>query len=191
MWDRPVVSGQLNMGRRDAMRNGILTTMFKHHAWSNLVMIDFLAGLTDEQLNFTVPGTYASSLDTIRHLISSDADYVRIIPDTPEVPQYAQDGPFEGWDKLRDVAVAADAALIAYVDGLTDDLYFVDIDDGVEYTLARSILLSQIIHHATEHRSQIRTTLSTHGVTPPEISLWAWRTSEEGQALLSNLSGRS
>lgn len=173
------------------MRNGILTTIFKHHAWSNLVLIDFLAGLTEEQLDLTVAGTYGSSLDTIRHLISSNADYVRIIPDTPDVPQCAEDGLFGGWDELRAVAKAADTALIAYVDEQTDDMFFIDVDDGVEYTLARSILLSQIIHHATEHRSQIRATLSTHGITPPEISLWAWRKSEEGQAMLSDLASDS
>jgi len=173
------------------MSNGILTTIFRHHAWSNLVLIDFLAGLTEEQLNLAVPGTYGGSIATVRHLISSDADYVRIIPDTPEVPQVAEDGPFGGWDELRAVAAATDTALIAYVDGLSGDLFFIDVDDGVEFTLARSILLSQIIHHATEHRSQIRTTLSTHGITPPEISVWAWRSSSEGQAFLSDLVRRS
>lgn len=173
------------------MSTGILTTVFRHHAWSNLVLIDFLAGLTDEQLSLTVPGTYGSSIDTIRHLISSNADYVRIIPDTPDVPQCPDDGPFGGWAELRMVAEAADTALIAYVDGLSGDVFFIDVDDGVEYTLARSILLTQIIHHATEHRSQLRTTLATHGITPPEISVWAWRLSDEGQAFLRELAGQS
>ena len=47
------------------------------------------------------------------------------------------------------------------------------------------MLLTQIIHHATEHRSQIRTTLSTHGITPPELSTWTWRKSPEGQQVLA------
>jgi len=165
----------------------VWSNVYRHHRWSNLVMIEFLAGLTEAQLSLEVPGTYGSSIDTLRHLISSDADYVRIIPDTPEVPQYAPDGPFGGWDELRTVAEAADTALIAYVDGLIDDMFFIDVDDGEEFTLAKSMLLAQIIHHATEHRSQIRTTLSTYGITPPQISLWAWRKSEEGQAVLAEL----
>ena len=169
------------------MGNDLLANNFRHHRWSNQILIEFLSDLTDEQLALTVPGVYGSSIDTIRHLISSDADYARIIPDTPDVPQIPQDGPFGGWDELRAVANAADTALISYVNGLTDDMFFIDVDDGVEFTLARSILLAQIIHHATEHRSQIRTTLSTHGIEPPEISLWAWRTSEAGQAYLARL----
>lgn len=160
------------------------SNVFRHHRWSNQTLIDFLAGLSEDQLAFSVPGTYGSSIDTIRHLISSDADYVRIIPDAPNVTQIGQDGPFEGWETLRSVAHEADTALIKYVDGVADDLFFVDIDEGTEFELTRSMLLCQIIHHATEHRSQIRTTLSALGITPPELSTWAWRISEEGTAIL-------
>lgn len=169
----------------------IWSNVFRHHRWSNLVMVDFLSTLTDEQLALTVPGAYGNSIDTIRHLISSDADYVRIIPDAPDVPHIDDAGPFGGWPELRDIAYAADTALIAYVDGLTEDMFFVDIDDGEAFELTTSFLLGQIIHHATEHRSQIRTTLSAHDITPPEISVWAWRKSDEGQELLRTLKSDS
>lgn len=163
------------------------SNMYRHHRWSNLVLIDFLSGLTDEQLELTVPGTYGSSIATMRHVVSADADYVRIIPGTPEVPQVAERDHFGGWGELRAVAEAAGNALVGFVDGLVDDEFFVDIDDGEPFDLSRSMLLTQIIHHATEHRSQIRTTLSTHGITPPEISVWAWRVSDDGQSLLADL----
>jgi len=150
-------------------------------------LIKFLYRLPADQLELTVPGNYGSSIDTIRHLISSDADYVRIIPDTPEVLKCEQNGPFSGWDELRAVAESAHTALVAYVDGLTDDMFFIDMDEEKGFTLAKSYLLAQIIHHATEHRSQIRTTLSAHGIEPPEISVWAWRRSEEGRVILADL----
>jgi uncharacterized damage-inducible protein DinB len=165
----------------------IWANLYRHHLWSNLTLIDFLATLTDDQPRYAGPGVYGDVLSTIRHLISSDADYVRIIPDTPDVPQVGQDGPFAGWAELRQVADAAGTALIAYVDGLTEDAFFVDIDDEEAYDLTTSFLLAQAIHHATEHRSQIRTVLSSHGVEPPEISVWAWRMSDEGQGILDAL----
>ncbi len=167
------------------------SNVFRHHRWSNQVLIEFLSRLPPAKLELTVPGTYGSSIDTIRHLISSDANYVCIIPDTPDVPQCEQDGPFGGWDELRNVAEAADTALVAYVDGLTADMFFVDVDDDEAFDLTRSMLLAQIIHHATEHRSQIRTTLSTHAITPPEISVWARRKCEEGQSILAGLASRA
>lgn len=170
-----------------------MVRLFEHHAWSNQVLIDFLSTLTDDQLTLRVPGTYGDSLATIRHIVSSDADYVSILPDTPDVPQIAQDDPFDGWARLREVAAIADAALIDYVGGATEDFSFEDTDGEGDaartFALTRSMLLCQIIHHATEHRSQIRTTLSAHGITPPEISTWAWRTSDDGIALLARRIG--
>jgi uncharacterized damage-inducible protein DinB len=169
----------------------IWANLYRHHRWSNLTLIDFLSGLTDEQLAYTMPGVYGDSLATIRHVVSADADYVRIIPDAPDVPQIGQEGEFEGWEALRTVAEAADTALIGYVDGLTEDAFFIDIDDGRAFDLATSFLLGQIIHHATEHRSHIRTILSARGVEPPELSIWAWRLSDDGQELLRQLKRES
>ena len=164
------------------------SNIFRQHRWANQTLIDFLSQLTPEQLALAVPGTYGDSLAAIRHVVSSNADYVRIIPDIPRVTQIGQDGTFEGWNALKEVAWEADTALIDYVSGVTRDLFFVDIDDGESFDLTRSMLLCQIIHHATEHRSQIRTTLSAHGIVPPEISTWAWRLSDDGQIVLSAMS---
>ncbi|HYI24421.1 MAG TPA: DinB family protein [Thermomicrobiales bacterium] len=163
------------------------SSLYRHHRWSNLVLIDFLADLPAQDLLLMVPGTYSNSLDTIRHIVSSDADYVRIIPDAPRVTQISQDGPFVGWEELRSIADESGRALMRYVDDLTGDAYFIDIDEGTTFELSRSMLLNQIIHHATEHRSQFRTTLSAHGITPPELSTWAWRLSDDGQQLLAGL----
>jgi uncharacterized damage-inducible protein DinB len=160
------------------------SNIFRQHRWANQSLINALSQLSEEELALSVAGTYGDSFATIRHMISSNADYVRIIPDAPRVTQIGEDGPFPGWEVLKAVAWETDSALIDYVAGVDDDLFFVDIDDGQEFELTRSMLLCQIIHHATEHRSQIRTTLSAHGITPPEISTWAWRLSDDGRGVL-------
>jgi len=168
-------------------RMHLWTTLFRHHRWANLSLIDFLRQLPEDQLHLTVPGTYGSPLATMRHLVSSDADYVRIIPDAPDVPQIDDQGPFEGWDELRNVAETADTALLAYVDGRSDDAFFIDIDNGTTFDLTTSMLLNQVIHHATDHRGQIITTLSAHGIEVPDMSTWSWRKTDEGRALLDAL----
>lgn len=33
------------------------SNVFRHHRWSNRVVIDFLSTLTDDQVALTVPGT--------------------------------------------------------------------------------------------------------------------------------------
>jgi uncharacterized damage-inducible protein DinB len=49
------------------------------------------------------------------------------------------------------------------------------------------MLLTQIITHATDHRSQVSTTLSAHGIAVPETSVWAWRKGNDGKALLASM----
>lgn len=162
----------------------IWSNMYRHHRWSNRVLIDFLSGLDESQLALTVAGTYGSPLATIRHVVSSDADYVRIIPDAPEVVQLDDRDPWGGWEELRSVAWEADTALIEYVEGRTEDAFFVDVDDGTAFDLLTSFLLTQIIHHATDHRAQIGMTLSAHGIEAPDLSVWSWRKSDEGRQRL-------
>jgi uncharacterized damage-inducible protein DinB len=49
-------------------------------------------------------------------------------------------------------------------------------DDGSESEAPLGIRLAQVIHHGTDHRSQICTALTNLGVEPPEIDVWdyAW-----------------
>lgn len=36
------------------------------------------------------------------------------------------------------------------------------------------VRLAQVVHHGTDHRSQVCTALTSLGVTPPEIDVWAY-----------------
>ena len=42
--------------------------------------------------------------------------------------------------------------------------------------------LAQVIHHGTDHRSQVCTILSTLGIEPPEIDVWAYGEATGGRA---------
>jgi len=45
-------------------------------------------------------------------------------------------------------------------------------DDGSTTTAPLGIRLAQVVHHGTDHRSQVCTALTALGVTPPEIDAW-------------------
>ena len=47
-------------------------------------------------------------------------------------------------------------------------------EDGSTSTAPLGVRLAQVIHHGTDHRSQVCTALSTLGIEPPEIDVWAW-----------------
>ena len=49
-------------------------------------------------------------------------------------------------------------------------------DDGIDSHAPMGIRLAQVLHHGTDHRSQICTALTTIGVEPPDIDVWAFAT---------------
>jgi uncharacterized damage-inducible protein DinB len=50
----------------------------------------------------------------------------------------------------------------------------VDETDGFERDAPVGIRLAQALHHGTDHRSQICTAITTLGVEPPAIDVWAF-----------------
>jgi uncharacterized damage-inducible protein DinB len=46
------------------------------------------------------------------------------------------------------------------------------LDDGSEFHAPMGIRLAQVVHHGTDHRSQICTALTTLGIEPPLIDVW-------------------
>jgi uncharacterized damage-inducible protein DinB len=47
-------------------------------------------------------------------------------------------------------------------------------DDGGETHAPKGMRVAQVLHHGTDHRSQICTALTTLGIEPPEVDAWAW-----------------
>ena len=151
----------------------ILRDAFEHHAWATLNVIDACAALPPAILEVNVLGTYGSLEATLRHLIESDSYYL--------------DDFFGGWRarqhptgtlrELRELAVAQAQAWSALLDGELDGdevIHEVDPDDGYQRDATVGIRLAQALHHGNDHRSQICTTLSAHGFTPPPVSVWEY-----------------
>jgi uncharacterized damage-inducible protein DinB len=54
------------------------------------------------------------------------------------------------------------------------DADIVEMDDGWEMHSPVSLRLAQVLHHGTDHRSQVCTALTSLGLTPPEVDVWAY-----------------
>ena len=48
------------------------------------------------------------------------------------------------------------------------------------FKVDKAILLVQAIHHGNDHRTHICTVLSSHGVSVPEMDVWAYGQSKGG-----------
>jgi uncharacterized damage-inducible protein DinB len=154
------------------MTKSLLDDAFGHHVWATLTVIDTCSALTPEQLQTTVPGTYGSILDTVRHVVGADCGYLFVL--TGESHDQV-DAESLDLAQLRAEMVANGPAWTALLAG--------DLDPGQDVVRHReegdshapqAIRLAQALHHGTDHRSQICTALTSLGIEPPEIDAWAY-----------------
>ncbi len=153
------------------MSRPILADAFDHHVWATLRVIDACLALDDEQLATTVPGTYGSILDTMRHLVGADASYLNLLSGGRVA---AIDEASMSLAELRPVMAANGPAWTEVVAAATDPDVSVTRtrDDGSTGTAPLGVRLAQVVHHGTDHRSQVCTALTSLGITPPEIDVW-------------------
>src|SRR5947209_8671908 len=153
------------------MTRTFMEDAFAHHVWATLRLVDTCLALSPQQLEPAVPGTYGSILDTLRHLVGSDAwdlfvatgDRASLIDeddmDLSEL-RSAMESHATAWSRLLAQDLDPDAVL--------DE---VDETDGYERHIAMGIQLAQVLHHGTDHRSQVCTALTVLGVEPPRIDV--------------------
>ena len=157
------------------MTRPILADAFAHHAWANLRLIDACQPLNEEQLATVVPGTYGTILDTVRHLVGADAGYLFVLTGG-KVAEIEEGG--MNIAELRAAEVTFGAAWPALVAGdLDPDEVLIRVrDDGTKSLAPLGIRLAQVLHHGSDHRSQVCTALTNLGVEPPPIDVWdfAW-----------------
>ena len=154
------------------MSGSLLEDAFAHHVWATLRLVDACLALSPEELGTAVPGTYGSILETQRHLVGADSWYLFVASGerTPLIHEEhmglpelraVMEGHGAAWSRLLGEDLDPDAVLRE-----------VDTDDGYEKRAPMGIRLAQVLHHGTDHRSQICTALTTLGVEPPSIDVW-------------------
>lgn len=151
----------------------MLGDAFAHHAWATEQLIDVCTALTPEQLATPATGTYGPILETLQHLVQSDSWYLSFFIDQraltdDEAAQLDLDG-------LRST-VRANGAAWAEVVAREDDPDREIVERDAEWVLRSpvGVRLAQVVHHGSDHRSQICTALTSLGIEPPEFDVWAY-----------------
>jgi uncharacterized damage-inducible protein DinB len=159
--------------------NGIvLRDAFGHHVWATILLLDACASLSDEQLATAVPGTYGTILETFRHIVGADTDYLTVLTDG-RVPTFDEHA--AGLPELRAEMVRNDDRWKALLDADLDPDQTITRhrDDGSRSHAPLGVRLTQATQHGTDHRSQIATALTALGIEPPEIDVWAYAWSQD------------
>lgn len=153
------------------MSDSLLDDAFDHHVWATVRLIDACLPLTPDQLATKVPGTYGSIIETLRHLVDGDGFYLYGLTGNRSYGINT-----DGMD-LRDLQSAIETNGTAWSRLLAQnpdpDAVTLELDeDGFERRATMGIRFAQALHHGTDHRSQVCTTITSLGVEPPNIDVW-------------------
>jgi len=150
-----------------------LLTLYRHKTWATLRLIEYCQGIDAEHLDATIPGTYGTIRETLRHLVEAEEGYFyrvsgeRLSERMPKGPVALDElaerirrmGP--RWEQL-----AGDGELQSR-DVVTSD----------GWRLHAAIPMAQAIHHADDHRSHVMSILGARGLDVPEpngLDLWGY-----------------
>ena len=154
--------------------NDTFRFLCRHHVWASKALLERCRTLGPEQLAAPAVAAYGSIIETLRHLVMSDAGYLRALGG-PEAP-WLGDGATEDGDldelgrRLDETAQRWDAHLAA--EDLDPDRVCV-LDEGT-YECPAGIVMAQVLHHGSLHREQVCAMLTALGVEPPDLQPWAF-----------------
>lgn len=148
-----------------------LTTLFSHNLWANLRLLEACADLSEDQLAASIPGSQGSIRETLEHIVGAEMGYYTRIS-TGERWQRPEDWLPLSFDKMRDSLQTTGEGLIDWAGKVAaEDMVNLDWD-GTPRDVPKTTILTQVINHATEHREQIKATMTELGIEPPNLSSW-------------------
>ena len=153
------------------MTEHILEKLLEHNNWANLQIIQACSALSDEQLDAEPQSVTKGSIrTTLLHLVSSQRGYLSLL--TLPVEARLQAAP--PITDLKESARLSGEGLLELVRGESSKFPKSRLQTRDEFFVEPWVVLVQIINHATEHREQISSMLSSLGVTPPDLDGWAY-----------------
>lgn len=143
-------------------------------AWANQHVLEKLGQLNDEDWKLRLTKEDWTVQELANHIVLAAGGYAHRVGGTAVSTGLDQKMVIPLLD-LQKYCAAADEIL--RVESHKSDEINTYVRDGRNIERSRSTIISQSIHHATEHRAQISDTLKVHGIRIldlDEIDLWAY-----------------
>jgi uncharacterized damage-inducible protein DinB len=151
--------------------------ILKHMAWANQGVYSQIATLPDEALNAYATNPEWHVGEILRHIASS-ADWYGYRLTGRQYEEFDAPTTMAGLKEIAAKLVRFDADLLEYSKDSDAD---VQVNrDGVITIWKRSTIISQAVHHATEHRAQAVSALEAKGfmsVNLDDYDVWAYEIS--------------
>lgn len=152
----------------------------RHAVWANQNLLERCRVLTDEQLGLTVPGTYGTIRNTLAHIVASEEGYlVRLLGSLLHEPPIREQD-LATLDRIAaHIPHVASAVERLFAKGNPDpDHVIADTPlrraGAPRFEMAAWAPATQFVYHGIDHRSQIDTILSTHGLETLDLQVWPY-----------------
>jgi uncharacterized damage-inducible protein DinB len=151
----------------------VIDRLFRHMAWANAYVFDQIASQPDSSLKMSAPNDTWTVAEILEHLTASR--YADLLDGTGDIPTQVPTNNKEVVE-LKHLSATFDTRLR---EAAKNPIGFVEFTnwEGRQLHRNRETILTQAIHHATEHRAQIAGIFANHGmkvVDLDEIDLWAF-----------------
>jgi uncharacterized damage-inducible protein DinB len=150
-----------------------LLAFVRFHAWANDRILTTAADLTDEEFRKTVSLDHGTAFQTFRHLVDVDWswrefcigndvgqtyvwDHGFVLDDLPAIHAFC----LEEDVRLRNLVESLDGAALAEPWGTDPD-----------FKPPRWLVISHVVNHGTQHRSELARYLTECGHSPGELDL--------------------
>jgi len=163
--------------------------LLRHMAWANQETIKHLQTLPEESLKAYATNPEWFVAEIAHHIVDSADHYAyritgKVALTQPGDPCIADIEKISDLSRLSEQATIVDALLVSAAD--LDDAWLDLENDNGKFQRLRSTVLSQAIHHATEHRAHIASALEAKGfesINLDDISLWDYEKYENANGL--------
>jgi uncharacterized damage-inducible protein DinB len=156
----------------EVLLNGVLLEAFRHDAWATKEVLAFCRDLSEDQLEASVQGSYGDIMGTFNHLIRAHAGYLRAPAGT--TPDWAlQRVESNDFDELLARVEGTARLWEEFLSDPVDSERILTVDEG-KYEVRLGVIVAQALHHGNAHREQINSILTSLGLEPPDLQVWAY-----------------
>jgi uncharacterized damage-inducible protein DinB len=157
--------------------NAGLAQAFRYNRWANQRILEACRGLTDHQLDTSVPGTGRTIRELLIHVVSSQLTFVLRTKGRQHEGEASRLDPWPGIDEVIAAAQASSDELVDIAAALDEDVEVGLPWQGKVYRYPKSFFLAHALEHGTEHRTEMRIGLEIVGAIAPELDGWEFATS--------------
>jgi uncharacterized damage-inducible protein DinB len=155
--------------------NPILDRLFRHMAWANQSLLATLKEIPAHALELSSENEDWRVATIAQHYVRSAGFYVSRVTGDPLTTDVIRPVTPADLDELAKHCASSDARLRELA--ASPEAITTYEREGRTIVRARSTILGQSIHHATEHRAQIADILSFHGIKVldlDDLDVWAY-----------------